>query len=405
MPMHDYVQILDGLKLSQLQSLAVSIGTQCSGTKTAIKSSIREILPRRDSARLRRPLSIVSIDMGIRNLAYAHLTADLNVDVGARKSEDGGCYRRPCLCAWEKIAIAPSKLTETSESESDAAGEDTPSSLSPKSRRTEVSNAIRQSKNDAFAPHLYAVHAVSLIKRVMAHKPTPTHILIERQRFRSGGSPIVQDWSIRVGVFEGMLYAVLRTLAEIETGSGMGIANDRAGNSTKIDVEGVLPGRVVRYWADRGGVEETATESTKLKGKAMKKLKIDLVGRTLEESLRHSSIQQLRNSLATAENASTNVSTSLQIGKTAHPTVSAYLSKWTKGDRSKPPSSHRNHEMTNDSYNPPPPPPAAAEELSKLDDLADCLLQGMAWIEWENNRARVTASKDLESMLSLSHAP
>ena len=394
MPMHDYVHVIDGLKLSQLQSLAVSLGTQCSGTKTAIKSSIHDILPRRDATCLRRPLSIVSIDMGIRNLAYAHLTADLDDDVELRKHEGGRCYRRPRLRAWEKIAIAPSTLKDTSDFESDTPAEDTTSTLSPKYRRTKVFKAIRQSKNDAFAPHLYAVHAVSLIKRLMAQKPTPTHILIERQRFRSGGSPMVQDWSIRVGVFEGMLYAVLRTLAEMKTGNGIGNTTDQAGNPLSFDVEGVLPGRVVRYWADRGGAEETIGVA-KPKGKAMKKFKVDLVGRGLEESL-HPGADRYPST-----------GTSLQIGKTAHPTVSAYLSKWTKGDRSKPPSPHGNHEMTNESNNPPPPPPppAAAEELSKLDDLADCLLQGMAWIEWENNRARVAASKDLESMLSLSRAP
>ena len=202
---------------------------------------------------------------------------------------------------------------------------------------------------------------------------------------------MVQDWSIRVGVFEGMLYAVLRTLAEMKTGNGMGNTTDQAGNPLSVDVEGVLPGRVVRYWADKGGAEETIGVG-KPKGKAMKKFKVDLVGRGLEESLRPGADRY------------PSTGTSLQIGKTAHPTVSAYLSKWTKGDRSKPPSPHENHDMTNESNNP-PPPPAAAEELSKLDDLADCLLQGMAWIEWENNRARVAASKDLESMLSLSRAP
>jgi cruciform cutting endonuclease 1 len=287
MPMHDYVHVLDGLKLSQLQSLAVSLGTQCSGTKTAIKSSIREILPRRDTTRLRRPLSIVSIDMGIRNLAYAHLTADLDDDEELRKREEWGCYRQPRLCVWEKIAIAPLMSKDTSESESDI--------------------PIRQSKNDAFAPHLYAVHAVSLIKCIMAHKPTPTHILIERQRFRSGGSPIVQDWSIRVGVFEGMLYAVLRTLAEMNTGSGSGNVMDRAGKLMNVDVEGILPGRVVRYWTDRGGAEETATGTAKLKGKAMKKFKIDVVGQALEDSLRQRSGNRRNNTLTTIESASTSI--------------------------------------------------------------------------------------------------
>ena len=39
-----------------------------------------------------------------------------------------------------------------------------------------------------------------------------------------------------------------------------------------------------------------------------------------------------------------------------------------------------------------------AEEMGKLDDLADCLLQGMAWIRWEKNRS-IALEEGVEALL------
>lgn len=352
---HQVLKQLDHLKLTQLQRLAVSLGTQCSGTKTAIKSSIKQSLPKAASnttrPQPRLPLSLVSIDMGIRNLAYAHLTADL--DARQTKPTSLSCYQRPRLRAWKKIAIAPAASTDTSALNDE---KDTPASSTLKLK----------ADPESFAPELYATHAVRLITSII-HAHNPTHILIERQRFRSGGSPVVQDWSIRVGVFEGMLYAVLQTLAE------------KCG--VDVCVEGVLPGRVVRFWAAHaekgtpgsGGSADAGPGPVPVpKGKAVKKLKIDFVGRALEESVQ----------------AGKKPDSSLEIDATALPMVSAYLAKWTKESRSRslPNIGHDSESLP---------------ELSKLDDLADSLLQGMAWIEWENNRARVAAWEDVEAMLSV----
>ena len=38
------------------------------------------------------------------------------------------------------------------------------------------------------------------------------------------------------------------------------------------------------------------------------------------------------------------------------------------------------------------------EKMGKLDDLADCLLQGMAWVQWEENK-RLLLKKGVEALL------
>lgn len=39
-------------------------------------------------------------------------------------------------------------------------------------------------------------------------------------------------------------------------------------------------------------------------------------------------------------------------------------------------------------------------EIGKLDDLADCFLQGMAWIQWEKNRMLIM-SRGIEALEEL----
>jgi cruciform cutting endonuclease 1 len=38
------------------------------------------------------------------------------------------------------------------------------------------------------------------------------------------------------------------------------------------------------------------------------------------------------------------------------------------------------------------------EKMGKLDDLADCLLQGMAWVKWEENK-RLLLKNGVEALL------
>ena len=173
------------------------------------------------------------------------------------------------------------------------------------------------------------------------HKPT--HILIERQRFRSGGQAAVQEWTIRVGVFEGMLYAVLRTLAEQKL--------------HECEVVPILPVQVNQYWMAQPS-ETSVQPEGRIAAKAMKQHKIKLVGSLLEES----DVQSTQMSLSSA----------------ALQTQNAFLAK-LNGVKSR----EKEH------------------EFKKLDDLSDCLLQGLAWVNWQRNRALVNQNKEWNPLMVL----
>lgn len=327
---------LGALNSVQLHRLAVMLGTPCSGTKAARVTGIQGVLPslqsppsnkKADSGGiLHRNLSIVSLDMGIRNLAYAHLTASAKGDQNAGSFIE---YGTPTLQSWRRISIpgAASQMAEENSSYSKDESDDSAMSSAPSA--SSKSTLTKES----FEPRDYAVYAYDFVKQIITHH-SPTHVLIERQRFRSGGNSAVQEWTIRVGVFEGMLYAALKTLIE-ET-------------KAHIVVEPVLPARVNRYWLDKTDATAQPVQA-KSTGKAVKKAKIDLVGRLLREA----DTRQGR----------------MVVSDGVKPVADGLLSKLAKkkGTRGKSENS----------------------ETTKLDDLSDCLLQGLAWIDWSNNRSRL----------------
>jgi len=153
-------------------------------------------------------------------------------------------------------------------------------------------------------------------------------------------------------MFEAMLYAALWTLNQEGLWNGA--------------VRGAAPAKVGSFWIG-GQTSDVAAEPIKGRTRPKtakvrnKSAKVDIVGHWLEQG------DTL--DFQTEE---------------ARSTMRAYLSRWRgKGKiRAKARKDALEEEGT-----------AASEgELSKLDDLADCLLQGVAWIRWEENRKRAVES-------------
>ncbi|KAK8039834.1 hypothetical protein PG993_008245 [Apiospora rasikravindrae] len=308
------------LKAAQLKTLCLACGLPTSGTKDVLTSRLEEavLVARRPKGRptARR---ILSIDMGLRNLAYS-----LIVPSG------------PLLSAPSAPPLKEKHFT------SSQAFRQPPRVLLEAWRRSDVaSEATKQVvEREQWAPAALANLALEL-------------------RFRTGGSSAVQEWTLRVNTLEAMIHATFRTLKEMGHWSG--------------EVISIAPGRVGPFWVGAAGEVDAATEEVqspleleteflertaqkvniknknKLAKTRNKKAKIDLVGNWL----------QLEGILNPAS-AHQEVTRSMKL----------YKDRWLGVRRKK--GSDKLEE--------------AEEESRKLDDLADCLLQGMAFIKWEENK-------------------
>ena len=147
--------------------------------------------------------------MGIRNLAYCILDVRPQLLISSMKST--GKSQLPKIDSWHRIAVS-----------------------SPPSTVDEIEEISKPAK-ESFSPATLCASAYKLLRKTLLPL-NPTHVLIERQRFRSMGSKHILEWTVRVNMFESIIYAILCTLKE------EGIWNG--------EVVGVLPGKVGQYWVN-----------------------------------------------------------------------------------------------------------------------------------------------------------
>lgn len=438
MTMRHYLTVL---KSAQLKHLAFLTGLNSTGTKAQLVATLSSELsiPRLDSYNRPTPVAkgsehagtqgkgtnyrsgprgarILSIDMGIRNLAYCVLDMPDGIGVlqhsgrcgldgrqtTVARSNSSNIVSHLRLSAWNRVVVNEESSTISAAATSPADDADVPETttaphLGPTSPQDALQSIITSpTRTIAFEPATYAKLAYNLMTHLLTtHKPTT--ILIERQRWRSGGASTVLEWTIRVNMFEGMLHAVLETLRREHAA----LSGPKEGGFPSV--YSVSPKRVFDFCSEQteganaalssDAAEKVARKVVPSKAKAQKALKISIVERWLR--------------LGSSDTSDPVIGSACKLKCTEDiiPVRDAFLDKLSKqkgrasghskdvhGRKSK--NSDNTEGMGKDTSK---ATSAVTAVVEKLDDLADCVLQGVTWVQWEANRYAVLESVDVRN--------
>lgn len=390
------------LTVADLKALLTRIGSPTSGRKPVLAARLTQDLQvprlplssknatsRTKSGRAqirnhKKSARILSIDMGVKNLAFC--VADASMQSRARqsrKSESDSEARqveaKMHTIAWRRVDVMH-EMAEANARHQLPIG-DHPVAPEP-------------NLEDSFHPRALARAAHALLTRVLLPYK-PDIILIERQRYRSGGGAAIQEWTVRVNMLESMLWAVLEALKGDTWNLPSPSNTEDAGQPQVFDVS---PARVGTFWIDsldeehdarrsaasiqafelgpKGEVSEKACESVATArkisvAKVRKKDKIQLVRSWLSHAPYSSKIARTGSDKGQVQEI--NAPITFSFAPEAEETREALCIIRSSTKRSK---------ITDKNI-------AKTGSVRKLDDLADCFLQAAAWVAWEWNRLEI----------------
>lgn len=334
---------LSTLKASQLKYAAFLMGLPSSGTKLQLESATRQ--------RISMPLSsqedgrVVSVDMGIKNLGICVL------EVPQLMTQKYGETSSIKVVEWTRIDVLNHGMLLTRDSHSDAA-----------SRRKMKLPTRPVLDPTAFKPSNLSKIAVQVAEELL-HTYKPNHILIERQRFRSGGASAVQEWTLRVNMLESMLWATFETLRR------------KSGHPNLFpETHEVDPARVARFWCARpAGYETRASDGLLPELPEEKRTPGGLTNRESKRTVDKKEKIALVRSWLSDKHMDSTANVALDLSAEVQGVANAFLSGNGKPKR-------RSNALAS----------PLGSEADKLDDLADCLLQGVAWVRWIENQNKIS---------------
>lgn len=362
------------LKLKDLSSLALATGQPLSGTKTMLMKRISACLAAvmvdidhfqdhhpdlatslavnsidlsSDSVvQLKKtilPRSIVSIDVGIRNLAWVELSS------------------RGEILRWSVDDLLGVVGPET---ELAGVGEGNLPDEAPTKAIHETTIAKKKAKRSKKAPApQYDPRSVALrldqIMQTIIDSEQIEGVIVERQRFRTGGMHSVLDATFKCGVVEGMIHT---WLAIWEKGRLPGILDNKRKD---VVIESISPRAVATWWNIGSGTRSSDGDSS-----------------TEASTDSDSEVDTNLNVSDAAAKESKKVPKYATKKKLSRAIVDGWIQKLEDEERRKTRVRDINHPLRVSCS------PDIREWYrleKKRDDLSDCLLQAVAWYEWREH--------------------
>lgn len=388
---------LGSLQSWQLKQLAFLTGLQSTGTKveigTTLSNSLNELQPSSTGTR------ILSVDMGVKNLAFCLL--DTHKNSWKSNSEPNTDLKQTWtalhLLEWKRLDVSGRLLQTHKERLGQATiprQRDVTTITQPGDETTDKAYTPAKKHANLYSPASLSKVAYSLAAEFVKYQPDK--ILIERQRFRSGGAPAIQEWTVRVNMLESMIWAALETLRHKHTESVVKRDKDFP------EVLEMSPRRIGSFWLahEKEKPVTPANISAVLEKRAQSPASGDskVTARAFEK----------KDKIALARYWLRQDSGDLGYGSKLASQVSSFLSPKSTTALSKSPvkrtrrkkSSNEETELLSEAENIAMNHASATVEesqeitealtkLGKLDDLADCLVQGVTHVLWEENRRRI----------------
>ncbi|KAF9196097.1 hypothetical protein BGZ50_002077 [Haplosporangium sp. Z 11] len=245
-----------------------------SGTPTSVPHTLTQVNVSEDSiAQIKDsilPRSIVSIDIGIRNLAWVELSK--NGEILRWSIED-------LLVPSTSDPLQSNTILNSGNADDNNQEEDQPTdqelltSTDPKGfrrGRRRTKKPVKKEVAPPYEPRSIALRLDQVMRTIFYKDNTIEGVIIERQRFRTAGMHAVLDATFKSGVVEGMIHtwfaAWQREQQECENrreqsyGEGNVFGN---GRMKHVSIESILPRAVGEWWGIGASPKSTSTSRKK----------------------------------------------------------------------------------------------------------------------------------------------